>query len=194
MAQRTEEKQALRTHLRQLRRDHVAALPASIRALVLHRPPGAVAVAIPEGCVVGLYHATAHEAPTRAYAKWLSENGRQIALPWFADRHSVMRFRAWTDPYDDAGLVKGPWGTLQPADDADELTPAIAFVPLVGFTAEGERLGQGGGHYDRWLEAHPRTRAIGLAWDCQQVDSLPTEAHDRVLDAVITPTRLYGEL
>ena len=72
------------------------------------------------------------------------------------------------------------------------MTPDVLFVPLVGFTPEGARLGQGGGHYDRWLEAHPTTLAIGLGWDVQAVDELPVEAHDRSLDAVITPTRMYG--
>lgn len=68
----------------------------------------------------------------------------------------------------------------------------MLFVPLVGFTAEGARLGQGGGHYDRWLADHPDTTAIGLAWDGQRVDDLPTEAHDIPLAAVVTPTRIYG--
>ncbi len=45
------------------------------------------------------------------------------------------------------------------------LIPAdVLFVPLVGFTAQGQRLGQGGGHYDRWLEAHPDAVPIGMAW------------------------------
>jgi 5-formyltetrahydrofolate cyclo-ligase len=72
------------------------------------------------------------------------------------------------------------------------VVPDVLFVPLVGFTADGGRLGQGGGHYDRWLEAHPETKAIGLAWDCQLADDLPREPHDRPLLAVVTPTRLYG--
>ena len=64
--------------------------------------------------------------------------------------------------------------------------------PLVGFTSQGARLGQGGGHYDRWLADHPDTVAIGLAWDCQLVDALPVEPHDIPLTAIITPTRIYG--
>jgi 5-formyltetrahydrofolate cyclo-ligase len=68
----------------------------------------------------------------------------------------------------------------------------VLFVPLIGFTADGARLGQGGGHYDRWLPEHPGTLTIGLAWDCQLEDTLPHEAHDQPLRAVVTPTRLYG--
>jgi 5-formyltetrahydrofolate cyclo-ligase len=65
---------------------------------------------------------------------------------------------------------------------------------LVGFTQDGARLGQGGGHYDRWLAANRDAVALGLAWDCQLVDDLPVEEHDQPLRAVITPTRLYGGL
>ncbi len=186
-----DEKHRLRARLRQLRRDHVAALPRQTRALVFMRPPGAIASVIPEGAVVGLYHPTADEAPTRSYAKWLSENGRRIALPWFGSRGQTMGFRHWRDPYADEGLQQGPYNTLQPSADAETLLPEVVFVPLLGFTASGGRLGQGGGHYDRWLAAHPGVLALGLAWDCQLLDTLPTESHDHPLDAVITPTRLY---
>jgi 5-formyltetrahydrofolate cyclo-ligase len=49
----------------------------------------------------------------------------------------------------------------------------VLFVPLIGFTAALDRLGQGGGHYDRWLAEHPGAQAIGLAWDAQACDTLP---------------------
>ena len=68
----------------------------------------------------------------------------------------------------------------------------MLFVPLLGFTAKGARIGQGGGHYDRWLADHPETVAIGMAWDAQLCEDLPMEAHDQSLSAVVTPTRLYG--
>ncbi|MFN6934263.1 MAG: 5-formyltetrahydrofolate cyclo-ligase, partial [Tsuneonella sp.] len=88
-------------------------------------------------------------------------------------------------------LEDGPFG-LQPAPDAEEVRPDVLFIPLVAFSPDGRRLGQGGGHYDRWLAAHPDTLAIGLAWDVQEVADLPLETHDRRLDAVVTPTRVIG--
>lgn len=188
------DKQQLRTQLRALRREHVAALDDATRALVLMRPPARIAALMPEGATVGLYHALPHEAPTRGYAKWLSENGRRVALPWFADREAPMRFREWRDPYSDEGLEMGPHRHFQPEATAEEVHPDVVLVPLVGFTADGHRLGQGGGHYDRWLAANPSVPAVGLAWDCQLVDSLPTEPHDVRLRGVITPTRFFGEL
>jgi len=188
---RLDEKQALRARLRAARRAHVAALPASMRGLVFLRPPSPVAALVPEGSIVGLYHAVGAEAPAGGYARWLLENGRSLALPWFANRESPMQFRRWADPFNDSDLEPGPWGALQPCAAADELTPGTVFVPLLGFTAAGVRLGQGGGHYDRWLEANPQTMALGLGWDCQLCDSLPIEPHDVHLRGVITPTRFY---
>jgi 5-formyltetrahydrofolate cyclo-ligase len=189
-----EDKQKLRDELRALRKAHVAAQPEHIKSLLFLRPPAPIAALVPEGSTVGLYHPVPGEAPTHGYAKWLSENARAIALPWFADRAAPMRFRTWNDPYNDTDLEPGPHRHLQPRDDAEEVFPDVAFVPLLGFTAAGDRLGQGGGHYDRWLAANPSVLALGLAWDCQLRESLPREAHDRILRGVITPSRIYGDV
>jgi 5-formyltetrahydrofolate cyclo-ligase len=186
-----EEKTALRRRMRTLRREYEAALPAETRALLFKRPPARIAELAPADSVIAIYDAVVPEAPTRAYARWFHENGRKVALPWFATREALMEFRIWDDPFDESLLVEGPFGALQPRDNAAPADPSIVFVPLLAFTAAGDRLGQGGGHYDRWHAAHPVVPAIGLAWDCQRVDSLPAEAHDHPLDAVITPTRLY---
>jgi 5-formyltetrahydrofolate cyclo-ligase len=184
-------KARLRREYRASRRDHVAALPQSTRGLLFLRPPTPVLHRIAPGATIGLYHPAAHEAPTLAYARWFHENGFRIALPRFGSREAAMAFHVWSDAYDDQSLETGPFGVAQPPGDALSVIPDVLFVPLIAFTAEGHRLGQGGGHYDRWLEAHPATLAIGLAWDMQLADSLPHEAHDRPLAMVVTPTRLY---
>ena len=189
-----ESKTELRARMRDLRKRHVAGLHAGTRALVLMRPPAVLAARIPEGAVVGLYHACGSEAPTRGFAKWFHENGRQVALPWFDQADSPMAFREWRDPWNDDGLGAGPYAARQPGPDAPVLVPDWVIVPLIGFTADGHRLGQGGGHYDRWLAANPGTPAIGLGWDCQLLEALPVEDHDQTLVAVVTPTRLYGDL
>ena len=186
-----EDKNSLRKKLRALRRKHVAALPESMMGLMFHRPPSPLTAIIPENSVVGLYSAGQEEAPTIGYARHFHENGHTLALPWFADRDSPMTFRQWHSPYDEDELQSGPFGVMQPADDSPEIVPHIAFVPLIGFTAQGSRLGQGGGHYDRWLAANPHCIAIGLGWDSQLVDAIPTEDHDHALHMVVTPTRAY---
>ena len=184
-------KDNLRKALRAARRKHVAALPNATRALLFLRPPRPVVDMIPAGARIGLYCATPQEAPAASYARFFYEAGHDIALPRFANRDSGMTFAPFTDPFGESDLETGPYDLLQPQEGAS-LVPDVLFVPVVGFTADGHRLGQGGGHYDRWLETHPDTVTIGLAWDCQLVDELPLEPHDRPLAAVITPTRLYG--
>lgn len=186
------DKQALRAELKARRRTHVAAIPAVQRSLLFRRPPEAVARLIPEDAVIGVYHEMANEAPAGHYARWLFERGYRIALPWFADRTAPMIFREWTNPFVEDLLGPDPFRARQPSPESAALVPDVVFCPLVGFTAAGGRIGHGAGYYDRWLAEHPPQLAIGLAWDCQLVDELPNEPHDMPLDAVITPTRLYG--
>ena len=181
----------LRRRLRKERIAHAEALPSQVRALIFHRPPRPVLDLVPEGATIGLYHSARGEAPTGGYARFFLDQGHRIALPWFASRDAGMTFRAHSDPYDASDLVAGPFGP-QPSPDADELVPEVLFVPLVGFTPDGHRLGQGGGHYDRWLAAHPASLPVGMAWDMQEIPSLVAEPHDIPLRAVVTPTRVLG--
>ena len=187
-----EDKASLRQQLRKLRREHAASLPEAMRGLVFRHPPAPLLELIPEGAVIGLYRAGEGEAPATAYAGFFMERGHAIALPRVTSRNSPMTFHVHTDPFGETDLVDGPMKLRQPAEDAEQLAPQVLLMPLVGFTERGERLGQGGGFYDRWLADHPGTIAIGMAWDCQLVDELPVEDHDQPLHAVVTPTRFYG--
>lgn len=185
-------KAALRKELRQRRRDHAAALPREVSALVFSRPPRPVLDMVPEGVTIGLYRADPGEAPAFSYTKFFAERGHIVALPRVTTRDRPMSFHAHADPFEESDLVDGPMGLRQPAADLPELAPEVLFMPLLGFTASGGRLGQGGGFYDRWLAAHPQTLAIGMAWDIQEVADLPIEEHDMPLAAIITPTRILG--
>lgn len=187
-----DDKQALRNTLRAARRDHVAALDERTRALLFLRPPRPLLEAIGPQSSIGLYNSMPHEAPASGYARFFAERGHVLALPRFTHRSAPMEFARFKDAFDESDLETGPFGLLQPSADAEVVGPDVLFVPLLGFTAEGDRIGQGGGHYDRYLSAHPHATAIGLAWDAQLVDDLPTEEHDVRLHYVVTPTRLYG--
>jgi 5-formyltetrahydrofolate cyclo-ligase len=186
------DKASLRKKLRAIRQAHAASISENIRALLFKRPPAPLMELIPDGAIIGLYHAGPDEAPAAGYAKFFSEAGHQIALPTFAEPDSPMDFADHTDPFGETDLVEGAFRIMQPDVDAAKLAPSVLFVPLLGFNDSGERLGQGGGHYDRWLAEHPDTIAIGMAWDEQLVETIPTEPHDIPLKAVVTPTRLYG--
>jgi len=185
------DKSELRKHLRAARREHVLAQPDAIRALLFNRPPAPLVETIADDAVIGLYRSTEFEAPAAAYARFFHEAGHKVALPYFSTPDAPMEFREYNDPHGESDLEVGAYEIEQPKSDAAGITPTVLFVPLIGFTPSGERLGQGGGHYDRWLSEHPGTPAIGLAWDVQCVDALPTEPHDMKLDCVVTPTRMY---
>ena len=178
--------------MRERRREHVAALDDMTLGLLFLRPPASLMAGIPADAVIGLYRAMPFEAPTASYAKFFLEAGHTLALPRFATRDAPMEFAAFTDPFDESDLENGPFGLMQPPATAEILVPDVLFVPLLAFNAEGDRLGQGAGHYDRWLAEHPNASAYGMAWDVQLEETLPTEPHDVPLEAVITPTRLYG--
>ena len=69
----------------------------------------------------------------------------------------------------------------------------VLVTPLVAFDVSGQRLGMGGGFYDRTLQnwQQYRLQPVGYAHDCQQVDSLPSEEWDIPLPAVITPGKTW---
>ncbi|WP_296678217.1 5-formyltetrahydrofolate cyclo-ligase [Novosphingobium sp.] len=186
------DKQALRTRMRAVRQQHQAAIPDAMRSLLFLRPPSPLLDLIAPDAVIGLYHPIGNEASPLGYARWFYEAGHRVALPWFECRSSTMQFRLWDNPFDTDDLEQSPWGGLQPDNAADPADPEVLIVPLLAFTDEGNRLGQGGGHYDRYLTEYQDAVTIGLAWDCQRVEALPLESHDMPLRAVVTPTRFYG--
>jgi len=187
-----EDKAVLRKALRKARREHAAALAPEVSALVFARPPSPVMALVPVGATIGLYREDPGEAPASPYARFFFEAGYAIALPRVTTLDQPLRFHLHTDPYAGSDLHRGVLGLMQPAPEAPEVVPDVLFMPLVGFTDRGERIGQGGGFYDRYLAEHPETIAIGMAWDVQKVDELPIEPHDQLLTAIVTPTRIYG--
>ena len=79
-------------------------------------------------------------------------------------------------------------GAALPTDTFD-----VIVVPLLGFDEANNRLGMGGGWYDRFLARQPRALTIGLAFECQKVPLVPTEPHDQPLDVVVTEAHFYRQ-
>lgn len=71
----------------------------------------------------------------------------------------------------------------------------LIFAPLVAFDSKGNRLGMGGGFYDRTLvpihQQRLKTKLVGLAHDCQQAKKIPIDSWDIPLDLIVTPTRSF---
>lgn len=77
-----------------------------------------------------------------------------------------------------------------PPKEAPEAWPDIVVVPGLGFTTGGQRLGRGGGYYDRWLKDF-NGKKIGLCFEEQLLQSIPIEAHDILMSAVVTQKRVW---
>lgn len=90
------------------------------------------------------------------------------------------------------GLRVGPYGIAEPIETQAEVMPDVLFVPLLGYTPTGHRLGYGGGYYDRSLAAwsqqgqKPLTIGVGWAQACLSDSLLLPQPHDIPLDLVLT--------
>lgn len=110
------------------------------------------------------------------------------AIQWSAPKvesESVMRFY----PLDQ--LERGAFGILEPKGEKSgqqEVIPSMIIVPLVAF-CDGYRKGYGKGYYDRYLQNHPKSLRVGIAFD-QQEASFIHEQWDQRLDVIITETRV----
>ena len=138
---------------------------------------------------VGGYWAVGGELPLHAVQLRLAP-GQVWCLPVLQTGKSL-RFAPWR-PGD--ALVNNRYGIPEPeVSPASTLDPAelvLALVPLVGFDRAGNRLGMGGGYYDRSF-AFRRERPgppwlVGVAYGCQEVPALAAEAWDVGLDALAT--------
>lgn len=86
-------------------------------------------------------------------------------------------------------VAGGMYGIPEPEELGERYDPAAAaatavLVPGLAFDRSGNRLGRGGGYYDRFLGRSSMARAVkvGVCWSLQVVDSVPTEAHDIMMD------------
>lgn len=112
-----------------------------------------------------------------------------VCVPVIQGAGRALRFALWTS---EAQMVEGPFGAKIPAD-LNYITPDVLIVPLVAFDKQGNRLGYGGGFYDRTLEQLRKSRpvtAIGFAFEDQLAENLPIEATDQPLDFIVTDAKI----
>ena len=138
----------------------------------------------PAGVVIAGYMPIRTELDPRPAMAALAKVVR-VGVPVIDGADRPLRFREWRP---DTMMINGPFGARVPAE-GDWLTPTVLIVPLVAFDRAGNRLGYGGGFYDRTLaglRAAAPTRAIGLAFAAQEVRAVPAEPTDEPLDAIVT--------
>lgn len=178
------DKSALRAEALRRRRDFARALTPEMRATLEDELARHVLPRIGEARIIAAYRPLASEIGPDGILAALDPAVRSV-FPWFADRDSPMQWR------EGPAEAPGPWGMLQPHEDAEALTPDTLLVPLVIADRSGTRIGHGQGHYDRALAAMRAigpVLTIGLAWPGQIADSaLPADPWDITLNAIATP-------
>jgi len=186
------ERRQLRRELRARRR----AIQGMARRLAAHQLAQRVDAArmLRPGMQVGLYLSTAEEIDTTPLLALARTRGCGIALPRVVNlRHDRMRFYEWT-----GRTGRGAFGIREPRGQRIRASTEldVVFLPLVGFDSRGNRIGMGRGFYDRHfahrlrLSRYRRPLLVGLAYDVQQVSSLPRAAHDVPLDAIVTESSI----
>ena len=148
-----------------------------------------VAEVAPKNKIIAGYWPLGDELDCRPVLEALKAHGADVALPVVAGQGQVLIFRAWR-PGDT--LDPGPFGTAHPGLRAPVVAPTILLLPLVAFDGTGHRLGYGAGYYDRTvarLRTERSVMAIGIAYDEQEVEAVPTDGHDQRMDAVMTDRR-----
>lgn len=96
------------------------------------------------------------------------------------------------------GLIKSNLGVYTPDPAKAEELPLekldLVIVPGLAFTASCERLGRGGGYYDRFLSGLSSiTSKVAVAFDVQILDSIPTEIHDASVHSIVTESTIHGQ-
>jgi 5-formyltetrahydrofolate cyclo-ligase len=151
------------------------------------------------GCKrVAIYMTNDGELDTQPLINYLWELDIEVYLPVihpFCDGHLLFL------KYDENTHMRANhFGILEPKLNCSTLCPTneldILFTPLVAFDEDGNRLGMGGGFYDRTLASLtnkiPQTaRVIGLALDIQKTLTLPIQAWDIPLPFILTPSQMY---
>ena len=131
---------------------------------------------------------------TRHFARFLDAPDASIIVP-FCEDGEIVPFHLWSLDELEVGYrgILEPKASLRQEPDriVDPEWIETVIVPGLAFDINGNRLGRGAGFYDRFLPKLPSTATIiGLAFECQVFESIPTERHDRPVDILITETQL----
>ncbi|MGB4593929.1 MAG: 5-formyltetrahydrofolate cyclo-ligase [Coriobacteriia bacterium] len=140
---------------------------------------------------VAAYGAMPEEIDADPLIRALWDRGIRVALPRVVDNMTV------TLHWHERGrkLCKGPFGLREPCPDAPLVSPDeidLFVVPGVAFDDSCNRLGMGGGYYDRLLAGLTRdVPVVGIAYDEQIVPAVPCSENDRSVDVLCTQTCVY---
>lgn len=132
-----------------------------------------------------------NEVYTHDMIKESMKIGKNIIVPKSDKENRVLilsKLESWND------LETGAYGILEPKEEKirevsiEEID--LIIVPGVGFDENGHRIGHGKGYYDDLLKNSTKASCIGLAFEFQIVDEIPTEKHDLPVDKIVTEERI----
>ena len=137
---------------------------------------------------VGGYYPSNHEIDDLDMLNFLRNKNVNISLPIIRENYQ-MDFFEWTnkDP-----LKINKYGIAEPIS-TKKVYPDIIFVPLVAYDSDMNRLGYGGGFYDRYLEKIEKIKKIlkiGLGFSYQELKKIPINKYDKGLDLIITEKKI----
>ena len=134
--------------------------------------------------IVGGYYPSNYEINDLKILNYFFKMGSSISLPKIKKKNQ-MEFYKW---YKNDPLLINKFGIPEP-DATNKVYPDILFVPLVAFDKKLNRLGYGGGFYDRYIQKISKIKKVvkvGLAFSFQKLKTIPVNKHDKKLDIIIT--------
>lgn len=138
----------------------------------------------------GLYIANDGELDTAPLAALCRGSDKRLFLPIMGN-DKTLSFAPW---HADTLLLRNSYGIDEPPATAARIEAGeldIIFLPLVGWDRQGNRLGMGGGYYDRSLAAVKGPLLVGLGYSAQELPEVPHDQWDVRLDIVVTEDRLH---
>lgn len=142
-----------------------------------------------QGAVIAGYLPIRSEVDPRRTMAALAHDNR-LCVPVVTGKGAPLRFREW---WPGCPTAPGAFGVEEPVEGGWRV-PDVLIVPMVGFDAQGGRLGYGGGFYDRTLVGLRGARAVGVAVDGQRVEAVPRADTDVLLTEIVTESGVYPGL
>ena len=131
---------------------------------------------------LSIYYPTSFEVNIFKLFDLNAIDNAKIFLPVITGKHS-MHFYKW-EMYDVLQINK--FGMLEPFETFKNIVPNIMLVPLLAYDNENNRLGYGGGFYDRYLKKYNNIMTIGVAFSFQKHHKIPVSDNDVKLDYILT--------
>ena len=148
---------------------------------------------------VGLYYPISNEISPLVFIKYFKDNNIITSLPVVDSNSNSMVFKKW---FKKEKLQKSHIGTYEPLRTNKTILPQIIVVPMLMFDRKLNRLGYGGGYYDKSIlnlkryfnKKQKNFITIGLAYSEQETRSIPYESHDQKLDFIVTEKEILSKV